>query len=337
MNILNSNPEIIPALRSDFIAVPWHNGLKNDYSAYLAPLTARHIPEYASTSVYGYSQVFPDFNQTFAALDNLLRDAHKFGAIGLLLTLWTDDAQNLTRMSLPGAAYAMASAWQPTALAPTVFFSDYARQTCPAPAAIEVAAALQAAADSETHLQSVLGEYSMSMFWADPLTPANLKLAQARRKDFRQVRLQAENAQEHLQNALALGANPESVSSFLLGALMLDYVGMKYIYVAEMADFWKQMGTQPSKRDVTFYFEDEVSDVDHTRISDLIDAITELRELYRTAWLAEYTPYRLRAALVKWDAESQYWWRLQRQLQALLRGFQDGDTLPPLESFSARD
>ncbi len=117
MNVLNSNTEIMAAIPPGITAVPWHNGLEKDYGAYLAPLAAKGISEYASTSVYGYYQIFPDFNQTFAALDNLLRDARKYGAIGLLLTLWTDDAQNLTRMSFPGVAYGMAGARQPGACA----------------------------------------------------------------------------------------------------------------------------------------------------------------------------------------------------------------------------
>jgi hypothetical protein len=65
----------------------------------------------------------------------------------------------------------------------------------------------------------------------------------------------------------------------------------------------------------------------------MIDAVSDLYESYRTAWQAEYTPYRLRAALGKWDAESQYWWKLQGRFQILLETFRDGDALPPLESF----
>jgi hypothetical protein len=337
MNILTRNPEIIPALPSGITAVPWYNGLLKDYQAYLAPLAARHVPEYASTSVYGYIQIFPDFNQTFAALDTLLRDAHKYGAIGLLLTLWTDDNQTLTRMSLPGAAYGMAAAWQSTPMARAEFYSDYAREVYPGPVAAEVAPAVKALADSETRLQSAFGEWTMPMFWADPLTPANLQLALAHREDFRQVRLLAEDAQERLQRALVLKGDPGSLSSLLLGARMLDYVGMKYIYAAEMADFWRQMGAHPSRSDLEFYFDNEISSEVHSRTADLMDAVMELREPYRAAWLEEYTSYRLGTALGRWDAEYEYWRKLRQRLQNLLATFRDADNLPPLESFSSGD
>jgi len=174
---------------------------------------------------------------------------------------------------------------------------------------------------------------SMLKFWEDPLAPANLGLALARREDFHDARLLAEDAQEHLQRALALGCDPETLPVFLLGARMLDYAAMRYIYAAEMSDFWKQMESHPSKRDLAFYLENEINDAAHSRIADMIDAVSDLYESYRTAWQAEYTPYRLRAALGKWDAESQYWWKLQGRFQILLETFRDGDALPPLESF----
>ena len=334
MNILTANPEIIPGLPPGITGVPWHNGLMKDYSHYLAPLTARHIAEYASTSVYGYQHLFPDLNQTFAALDNLLRDAHQYGAAGLFLTLWSDDDLVLTRTSFPGVAYGMAGAWQSTPVARAEFFSDYARQMYAAAVAAEVAPALQALADSETRWQAVVGQRTGKMLWADTLTAANLKRAQEHREDSRQTRLLAEDAEEHLQRALALGGDPATLAASLVGARLLDYAGMKEIYAAEMAGYWEQMGTHPSKRDLEFYF-GEICDVDHTSTADLMDATTELRAQHRRAWLAEYTPYRLGTATGKWDTEFQYWWKLQRRMQALLEAFHDGDTLPPLESFGS--
>jgi hypothetical protein len=36
----------------------------------------------------------------------------------------------------------------------------------------------------------------------------------------------------------------------------------------------------------------------------------------------------------KWNAEFQYWWKLQRRFRDFLAAFHEGDALPPLESFS---
>jgi hexosaminidase len=334
MNVLRKNPEVLQQLPPGITTVPWHNGVMDDYGPYLGPFAERNIPAYASTSVYGYYQVFPDFNRTFAALANLIRDSKKYRAVGLLLTLWTDDAQNMTRMALPGIAYGLAGSWQSAPLAAGDFFADFARQSYGPAIADEVARALQACADAETRLQSAVGEYSMQKYWSDPLAASNLALAEAHREDFRQVRLLAEDAREHLHRAVALGAEPGSLAVYELGARMLDYAGMRYVYAAEMSSFWKQMGDRPSRRDLAFYIETEINDAAHSRIADLIDAGSALYEPYRTAWLAEYTAYRLRSALLKWDTETQYWWKVQRQLQLLLETFRDGAPLPPLTSFA---
>jgi hypothetical protein len=74
-----------------------------------------------------------------------------------------------------------------------------------------------------------------------------------------------------------------------------------------------------------------VIEQNHGRIIDLMEAIGELREDYRSAWLSEYTPYRLATALGRWDGEFQYWRAMQERLRAFSRTRKDGDPLPPLQ------
>jgi hypothetical protein len=63
-----------------------------------------------------------------------------------------------------------------------------------------------------------------------------------------------------------------------------------------------------------------------------MDESTALREAYREAWLKEYTPWRLGSALGRWDAEYEYWRRLQVRIWETLDGFKDGEEFPSLES-----
>ena len=65
-----------------------------------------------------------------------------------------------------------------------------------------------------------------------------------------------------------------------------------------------------------------------------MDTITELRAAYRSEWLAQYTPYRLESALGRWDAEFEYWRRLQARLEAFSQSSREGDALPSLESIA---
>lgn len=327
-NIVTKYPEILPSLPPGLIAVPWHNGLQASYDEYLAPFATRQIPQYASTSVYGYSQVYPDFNQSFAALTNLMAAARRNNSVGLIVTLWTDDCQILTRPEFPGVAFGMSLCWQSGALEPDKFFGEYASLVYPPAVAREVAPALQVLADAETRLEKVLGYTSMEAFWADPLSRGSFERTQGHREDFRQVRLLAEDGEEHVLRALDLGGDPETLKDFLLESQMLDYAGMKFLYAIDMASDWRKRGAHPAPRQGESLY-DGMPDTD-----DLLEAAARLRDSFQAAWLAEYTPSRLREGLDKWDAEYQYWYRLQRRLADFLRNLQQGETLPPLTSFS---
>ena len=80
----------------------------------------------------------------------------------------------------------------------------------------------------------------------------------------------------------------------------------------------------------------EISTQNHSRITDLMDTISELREVYREAWNAEYASYRLRAALGRWDAEYEYRRALQKNISEVQRRFKEGDRMPSLESLRPR-
>jgi hypothetical protein len=64
----------------------------------------------------------------------------------------------------------------------------------------------------------------------------------------------------------------------------------------------------------------------------MMDAASELHDAFRDAWLLEYTPYRMRTALGRWDAEYLYWLRLQNRFRHSTAGLKEGDNLPSLES-----
>ena len=66
-----------------------------------------------------------------------------------------------------------------------------------------------------------------------------------------------------------------------------------------------------------------------------MNEISELSEDYRAAWLSEYTPHRLRAALLQWDHEYDFWSGIARQISKLRSGLHERDALPALESLSS--
>ena len=332
-DIFTKYPEIIPQLPPDTIIVAWDYGPTEDYKQFLAPFAGTRQPVFIATGTTNWNQIVPAFQVEFDNVENFLATGRQYGILGLMNTVWNDDAQTLTRMVFPSMAYGAIASWQSAPADRNQFFSDYARVTYPAPVAAEVGPALEKLARAEESLRKAVGLETMHRFWDDPLAPANLKNSAAHREDLRQARLLAEDAQEQFTRAISLGGDPATLSCFVLGARMIDYVGMKNLYATEMADFWRQLGPNPKREDVGFLLFAEINAQNHSRIGDLMDAITELQKPYRAAWLEAYTSYRLNTALGKWDAEFQYWWKLNRRLNRFEDEFHDGDPLPLFESF----
>ncbi len=327
-------PEILPNLPAGIIAVPWHYEPEKDFGPWLSPLAERHIPQVIATAVRSWNQVVPDFSMTSRNIDTFIAAGRQAGTLGLINTVWTDVAQNLLRLAWPGMAYGAVASWQTTPVDRERFLADYARVMYPPEVAREAGNAFDRLASAELSLQQALGGDTMVVFWDDPFTPARLKRSADHRADLREARLLAEEAEESLDRALALGGDPETLSSFLVGSRMVDYAGLKFLNALEVAEWWQELGPRPSREQWRARAGVEVFSQSHSRLVDLMDAITELRELYRTAWLAELTPYRLDSALGRWDAEYEYWRKLQARFQSLRRTYRPGELLPPIESLA---
>jgi hexosaminidase len=337
-DIMVRYPEIVADLPPGLIAVAWYYSADPDdreYKHWLGPLVAKSVPHFVQPGVTSWNQIAPNFDTSFENIDTFIAAGQKSNALGVINSLWTDDGQVLLRMSLPGIAYGAAAAWQSTPIERPHFFSDYARLMYPASISPDVATALEKLSHSETELQKVLGEPTQVNLWEDPFFPTYLKGLTQNQEHLRQTRLLAEEAETHLYHALALGADPATLNSLLIGARLLDYAGQKFQTPPELIELWKRIGTKRPDADKWWNeWESQVVYQDHSRIVDLMDAITELRPLYRAEWLDEYSPYRLASALGRWDAEYEYWRKLQQRLQQFSDGSHEGDVLPPLEKLA---
>ena len=127
------------------------------------------------------------------------------------------------------------------------------------------------------------------------------------------------------------GADSCVLKSLLIAGRMLDFAGYKFLNGLEVAERWQSFGPYNSDR-YWNEIESEVVYQSHGRFSDMMDEATQIAESYRSAWLAEYTPYRLGAAVGRWDNEYSYWLRLQNRFRSATRGLKEGSKLPPLES-----
>ena len=335
-DIMVRYPDIVAELPPGLIAVAWYytaDPNDREYKHWLGPLVAKNVPHFVQPGVTSWAQITPDFDTSFENIDTFIAAGRKSGALGVINSVWTDDGQILMRMSLPAIAYGAAAEWQSTPIDRSHFFSDYARIMYPANISPDVATALEKLSQAETELQKVLGESTQFALWKDPFFHTYLKNVVPNQTHLRQTRLLAEEAETHLYYALALGADPATLNSILVGARLLDYAGQKFQTPPELVDLWRRIGTTRPDTDKWWNeWESQVVYQDHSRIVDLMDAITELRPLYRAEWLEEYSPYRLDSALGRWDAEYQYWRSCQQRLQEFSDSSHEGDVLPPLET-----
>ena len=295
----------------------------------LEPFARLHVPQVVGTGIWAWDTIVPDFRVTFANIDGFLRDGRKLGAIGIINTNWSDDAQILYRMTQPGVAYGAIAAWQRDPVDGANFFRNYCSLIYGDEAGPEVALALQSLDQAQQAMSAALGSEDMFRLWDDAFAPGTLNRARSHVEDLRKARLEAETAQEHLQPMV--DRYPDSLSSLLFGARLMDYCGMKFLYAVEIADIYAKLDASSTRADLSFWLGRQAGDRNHSRVGDLMDVITELRGVYRVLWQAEYTPYRMQTALGRFDAEYEYWRRFQAKLWEIRRNFREGTVLPPLD------
>jgi hypothetical protein len=179
-------------------------------------------------------------------------------------------------------------------------------------------------------MKAALGSEDMFRLWDDPFASPVLNRVKQHVDDLRKARLLAETAQEHLTGAAA--KYPDTLASLLFGARLMDYAGMKFLYAVEIAENYGKIGPDSKYADMSFWLGRQAATRNHSRMSDLMDVILELRDVYRARWMDEYTTYRLGSALGRFDAEFEYWRRMQAKFWDLRRTYRQGSSLPPLDS-----
>ncbi len=333
-DIMVKIPGIVKQLPPGIIAVAWWYEPQPDpeYKRWLGPLVANHVPHMVTPGVSGFNQIAPDNTRSFENIDTFIAAGRKSGALGVMNAIWSDDVQMLKRPAWPGIAYGAAAAWQQSPMDREHFFAAYAAREYPPASAASVAAALKKMAESETALQVVLGEDTMLALWQSPFAEKALAQATTHAEDLRRSRLLAEQAEEDWLRAVEQGADGSSAQAYIVECRLLDYAGMKFQYGVEITQQWKLLGTHPDREHLGNDFDNIVVSQQHGKLPDLMETITELKPQYAQAWLAEYTPYRLAAALGRWDAEYEYWRRLQANLFHVLDDYNPTRGLPAFDS-----
>jgi len=334
---LSNRPDLIKRLPAGAIAAPWAYDPFPDYTQFVKPLATNGIATMVTPAIWNWNEVFPDYHRSFFNINGLVEAGKKEHTLGVLNTGWTDCSQTLYRQSLAGLAFGAVAGWQTDPVNTNTFFNEYTAIEYPPAAAPEVAMALEQLSTVEEMFEDILGGATQHAFWKDPLEPSRLKRFEKRQADLHKARLLAEEAQEHVNSAMRLAPKDTTLNSLMMAARLFDYLGMKCLYAVEWDGYFKLLQKNPDPKLVTLYIGIQINAQYHSMMSDLMDTITDLREPYRQAWLDENTPYRLDAALVKWDAESRFWHDTWERVEHLLRTRKAGEPFPSIEVMRARE
>ena len=333
-DMLEKYPKIIGDIPPDLTAFVWHYFPLEPslYDRIMAPFVERRVPVSLLSAVINWSWLVTDYDRSFRNLDLLAAAGRKYKALGLYQSGWTDDTQTLTRPGRPALAYASVAGWQSKPVDRAGFFGAYAARLYPPDIAGEAAGAFDALARAETLLQAATSNETIAVFFEDPFLARVLATSDAQRQALRDTRLACDDALAHILKARASDVDLATFMSLEACARMIDFAALKHIYAREIADFWQKLGPEPDKSAAFNLIHNEVSFKYHTRTSDMMDALSVIKDRFREAWLAEFAPFRLNIALAKFDVELGVWWKLQRRFQKIVRELDAG--LPPLESLT---
>jgi hypothetical protein len=248
-----------------------------------------------------WNQVWPDLDVAFVNIRNFVRDGQNLGAMGMLNTTWNDDGESIYGMAWPALVFGAAAGWQAGESDVDKFKNDYdwvfyRNDDSTFRDVLEnLDRGHQALA--KNHLATETDE----LFWADPFTPEGATLMQKMLPAAVDMRLGAEHALESLyRNGRKAHANQATLADMTLAAWRWDTLGMKAEYTQEINQFyWDAFQNQTDAERVGNDLEEITSTT--ARLEDLRDASTHLGQMYRDAWLREYSPFWVDNVLVRYD------------------------------------
>jgi hypothetical protein len=306
-DIALKDPELIPKLPKELVAMTWVYNPRPDFASYITPFRDRGMDVFVCPGVNNWNRIFPLISDSVVNINNFVRDGKKLGAIGMLNTHWADDGESLFNMTWHGVVFSAAAAWQPGMVDVPAFDRsfDWAfyRNTDDTFTKI-----IQRLDEIHGVLRSAgVGDASDSLFWTDPFSLYGSETIRKACPVASRVRLLAEQTLVDLHAAGGKArAHSDTLRYLQFAAKRLDGLGMKIQFSREIAELYRgalEAQADPGKVRSRLGKINSVNGL----VQDLRDSTNELKELYRAAWLAENRPYWLDNVLVRYQAEALYW------------------------------
>jgi hypothetical protein len=326
-DIAVSDPGAIARLPHDMIAIPWAYGHEDNYDHEILPFKNAGMQTWVAPGDSNWKQVYPLGNVALDNISGLVEAGQRLGSTGVLTTVWNDDGEGLFNQDWFGVLFGAAAGWQPgkSAAAPyaaafgSTLFGDTTGDIN--------------AAQAELLAAEDLIDVSDETFWLDPWSPAGIAKADKLRAKIPAARLHAEHAIELLHAALT--ANPalreqDAIAAMDLGARRIDFIGLKFQLSDEMRSAYGKAYAARSDAKHHAATEDILDSISsmNGRCQDLRDGYSQLKNLYRAAWLTENRPAWIDNVLVRYDMRIQLWQQRGEDINTLINTWNDTQSLP---------
>jgi hexosaminidase len=294
-------PQLLGILPRDMIAVPWDYDAKESFDSIIKPYRDAGLRVVVAPGAQTWNQLWPNLDTGYLNIRNFVRDGQKLGAMGMLNTTWNDDGESIYGMAWPALVFGAAAGWQAGESNIDQFKNAYDwafyrnGDTTFRDALENLDRGHQALAkikvDTETD----------DLFWIDPFTPEGARMMQKLAAAAPEMRVGAEHALESLyRNRTKAHANQDTLADMTLGAWRWDALGMKAEFTQEIDKFYWDAFQNQTDADRVGNDLEEITAI-NARLEDLRDATTRLSQMYREAWLREYSPFWLDNVLVRYD------------------------------------
>ncbi|MGA8620088.1 MAG: beta-N-acetylhexosaminidase [Candidatus Sulfotelmatobacter sp.] len=295
-------PQLLGILPKDMIAVPWDYDAKPTFENIIKPYRDAGLRVVVAPGANNWNQVWPNLDVGFTNIRNFVRDGQTLGAMGMLNTTWNDDGESLYAMAWPALIFGAAAAWQAGESKIDQFKDTYDWAFYRNPADSTFRDALENLDHGHQALAKInVDTETDDLFWIDPFTVDGAKMMQKLLPAASEMRLGAEHALASLyRNPIKARANQDTLADMTLAAWRWDALGMKVEFTQEINNFYWDAFQNQTDPDRVGNDLEEITSI-NARLEDLRDATTRLSDLYRQAWLREYSPYWLDNVLVRYD------------------------------------
>lgn len=316
-DIALNHAELIPSLPKDMVAMTWTYGPGEDFSRYTVPFRKAGLQFFVCPGVNNWSRIFPNLSDAVTNINNFVQDGKKYGALGMLNTEWADDGESLFNMTWHGIVFSAAAAWQEGTVDVNAFDRSFDWAFYRSDGGEFVGAIRELDQIHQLLRSAGVGDGNDELTWFDPFSSFGAERVRKILPVAAQIRKLAEDAWVRVsEHSAEARLNPDTLPLIRFAAKRFDYVGMRVQYAQQMAEEYRNQQPRGAA----------------SRATDLRDYTNELKEIYRTLWLAENRPCWIGNVLVRFDNEALYWVQKGRLFGAVAQEFRTTKSLPDPES-----